>query len=353
MKLKKYELVRAIDKAKSVVPKKPVKPALGGVLVSKGYLTAASPEMTIQVKLEGAEDESFIIPTKAFDLIKNLPEGDIDIECDAKNVVTIRMDKIKNSYQSFPAEDFVYRKMNDGGENETVLPGKSFMEGLSHVIYAVADKSPGHPVLEGVYFESEGKHLNLAATDGHVLCWDRIDADGIPSLKLIVPKAAAKKLISMGMDDDVSLSYDENSAIFRTDSYTVYTRLIYGDYISYQKMFGDSDSYTITNREELIGAMTRAKMCTDDNVPATFDISGKEISVILRDTVTTYQEKVPVMEEIRKPIKIGFDSRLVLETIKSFTCENITLNFTSPTLPMIVQAEDSDMRALVLPVRLK
>ena len=44
---------------------------------------------------------------------------------------------------------------------------------------------------------------------------------------------------------------------------------------------------------------------------------------------------------------------LVLETIKAFTCENITLNFSSPSTPMIVQAEDSDMKALVLPVRLK
>ena len=108
MKLKKYELVRTIDKVKSVVQKNPQIPALGGVLIKEGYAIAANGEMTIQVKLEGAESESFIVPMKAFDLIKNLPEGDVEITCDDKDVVTIQTEKIKNSYQSFPAENFMY-----------------------------------------------------------------------------------------------------------------------------------------------------------------------------------------------------------------------------------------------------
>ena len=76
-------------------------------------------------------------------------------------------------------------------------------------------------------------------------------------------------------------------------------------------------------------------------------------NVILQDKVTNYREKIMLKSPIEKPICIGFDSRLVLETIKAFTCENITLNFSSPSAPMIVQAEDSDMKALVLPVRLR
>ena len=49
MKVKKYELVRIIDKLKSVVQKNTVHPALGGVLVKEGYLIAANGEITIQV----------------------------------------------------------------------------------------------------------------------------------------------------------------------------------------------------------------------------------------------------------------------------------------------------------------
>ena len=335
MKLKKYELVRAVDKVKSVVQKNPQTPALGGVLIKEGYAIAANGEMTIQVKLEGTEGESFIIPMKAFDLIKNLPEGDVE------------------SYQSFPAENFMYDK-TETGEEGIVLPGALLMEAISHALYAAADKSPGRPELEGIYLEGENDNLNLAATDGHVMCWDQINAvSGVSGLKLIVPKTAAKKLTSMGMDDDITLLHDANSAIFKTDAYLIRTRIRDGKFVPYQKMFVNMENYAIVNREELIGAMTRAKMCTDESVPAEFDIDGEEINVILQDKVTNYREKIMLQSPIEKPIRIGFDSRLVLETIKAFTCENITLNFSSPSTPMIVQAEDSDMKALVLPVRLK
>lgn len=353
MKLKKYELVRSIDKVKSVVQKNPQIPALGGVLFKDGYVIAANGEMTIQVKLESAGSESFIIPMNAFDLIKNLPEGDVKITCDSKNVVTIQTQKIKNSYQSFPAENFMYDKISSGGEEGIVLPGHLLMEAISHTLYAAADKSPSRPEFEGIYLEGKEDNLNLAATDGHVMCWDQINAiSGVSGLKLIVPKTAAKKLSSMGMDDDVTLSYDKNGAIFKTDAYLIRTRIRNGQFIPYQKMFVNMQNYAIVNREELIGAMTRAKMCTDESVPAEFNIDGNEINVILRDKVTNYHEKVMLKSPIEKPICIGFASRLVLETIKAFTCENITLNFSSPYAPMIVQAEDSDMKALVLPVRL-
>lgn len=51
MKVKKYELVRIIDKLKSVVQKNTVHPALGGVLVKEGYLIAANGEITITLQI--------------------------------------------------------------------------------------------------------------------------------------------------------------------------------------------------------------------------------------------------------------------------------------------------------------
>ena len=63
-------------------------------------------------------------------------------------------------------------------------------------------------------------------------------------LKLIVPKATAKKLISMGVIDYVTLTYTKNSAVFKSDEYTIYTRLIEGKYFAYQKMFTEGEINT-------------------------------------------------------------------------------------------------------------
>ena len=89
MKIQKSELAQKINKIKSVVPKKSTMPILQGILVKDGYLIANNMEMTIKAKIEGAEGECFIIPMKAFDLINNLPNGEIEIVA-ANNNITIK-----------------------------------------------------------------------------------------------------------------------------------------------------------------------------------------------------------------------------------------------------------------------
>ena len=135
--------------------------------------------------------------------------------------------------------------------------------------------------------------------------------------------------------------------------YTIYTRLIEGKYFAYQKMFTEGEINTCASRTALIGAMTRAKMCTEEKQPAVFQIEDDVLNISIRDKLADYQEQVPLQETVCKSIRLGFDSRLVLETLKAFTCDNIALGFTSPRTPMIVEAEDSDMKAMVLPVAIR
>ena len=120
-----------------------------------------------------------------------------------------------------------------------------------------------------------------------------------------------------------------------------------------QKMFTEGEINTCASRTALIGAMTRAKMCTEEKQPAVFQIEDDVLNISIRDKLADYQEQVPLQETVCKSIRLGFDSRLVLETLKAFTCDNIALGFTSPRTPMIVEAEDSDMKAMVLPVAIR
>ena len=225
MKVQKYEIARVIDKLKSIVQKNDQFPALGGILVKDGYLIASNSEITMKVKLEASEGSYFIIPMKAFDLIKNLPDGEIDISATDKNVVMIKIGAIKNKYQSYPPEEFNFDITEDPEADGVELNGKKIMEAISHVIYAAADGG-ANTQMTGIYFEGTDSGVSLAALDGHMVAVDSVKAEGAKDMKLIVPKATAKKLISMGVIDDVTLTYTKNSAVFKSDEYTIYTRLI-------------------------------------------------------------------------------------------------------------------------------
>lgn len=353
MKIMKYELVLAIDRVRSVVTKNPQFPALEGILVRDRYLTASNAELTVQVNIENETGTPFILPMKAFDLIKNLPEGEVELlPNEAGNSVTIKMDKIKNTYQTYPAEQFAFYK-GDAPETEGVtLPGKEIMEMFGHVLFAAADKATNQ-MMGGILLEWTGGRLNVVALDGHVLAWDSMSTAESVNMSIIIPKSAIRKILSMGMLDDITVTCDKSSAIFRSKDYTIYSRLIDGEYFKYNKMFVSADNYTITEKKTLVDAITRAKMCVDDNVPTVFDLQGDELHLSAAYSTTSYAETVKMQSEIITPLRIGFNPKLVLESVKAFTCEDITLNFINPKSPMIIEASDSDMKVLVLPVAIR
>lgn len=120
MKMQKAVLAQKIGKLKSVVPKRGQNEALRGILVKDGYLTANNMEMMVKIKIEGIEDEPFIIPERAFDLINNLPDGELEITAAPKNTITIKADKIKNKYQTLEPDSFPCATVQEQGEEITV-----------------------------------------------------------------------------------------------------------------------------------------------------------------------------------------------------------------------------------------
>ena len=66
-----------------------------------------------------------------------------------------------------------------------------------------------------------------------------------------------------------------------------------------------------------------------------------------------YTEDISTQIDVGDGLKIAFDPTLVMECVKAFECENISISFTSRKHPAIIHAEDSDMTALVLPVNFK
>lgn len=350
MRIEKAELTKKIDKLKSVVSKNSHNPALVGVLVQDGYLIASNTEMTVKAKLEGIEGENFIIPAKAFDLIKNLPDGEVEITENNKNLITIKMGKIKNSYQSFPTDEYSYSadRIAEGGSSMKIQ-SRNLKESMAHVLYAVPVQN-SNIIMTALYLEASNGKLNFVGLDGHVLAWDRQDFEG--EFKLLLPRGAVEKLLTLEMSGEVLIEYDNHSAIFRSEGYEIFTRLIEGKYFAYEKIFEELPMQTGVKRVEMLDAITRAKICTDEKTPTKFEIEGDSLKLSIKDSTADYSEVIQLNTPVENLV-IGFNSRLVLETIKAFSCEEISLSFGGEKLPMIVKACDSEMQAVVLPVQLQ
>ena len=349
MKIQKTELAQKINKIKGVVPKKTTMPVLKGILVKDGYLIANNMEMAVKEKLEGTEDECFIIPEKAFDLINNLPDGEIDISISDNHTMTIKADKIKNKYQTMDPEPFPITSI-DEEESELTIKADLLLESMKRVSYAISSQEVNNTMSSMCLQAAEGQ-LNFVGLDGHVLAWDKVDYDG--EFELLIPKNTVDKLKTLGLTGDVRIRHSKSEAVFVTDDFEIYTRLVEGEYYKYKRMFTDLPLHTVVSRVELLNAMTRAKMCTDDRCPVRFELQGNQLNLTIKDPITDYHETVDLQEELPESLIIGFDAKLVLETLKAFDCDNVGISFHSPKMPMIVEAEDSDFKTIVLPVAIK
>ena len=349
MKIQKVELAQKINKIKGVVPKKTTMPVLQGILVKDGYLIANNMEMSVKAKIEGIEDECFIIPMKAFDLINNLPNGEVEITPDGTNI-TIKAAKIKNKYQTMDPSLFPDAEVPGENEHEIVLDSKALLESMKRVSYAIPLQA-ANKTMSSLCLQATGGWLNFVGLDGHVLAWDKIEYDG--EFELLIPKSTIEKMLSVGLEGNVSIRHNKVAAVFVTDEYEIYTRLADGDYYKYQNMFNELPLRTVITRTELLDAMVRAKMCTDERSPVRFEISEATMNIIIKDNTTDYHETITLQEALEEQLTIGFDTRLVIETLKAFDCENVGVQLMGAKHPMIVEAEDSDFKTIVLPVAIR
>lgn len=311
MKIQKTELATKLNQIKGVVPKKTTMPILQGILVKEGYLIANNLEMTVKAKLEGTEGECFIIPERAFDLINNLPDGEVDISVSNGNTMTIRADKIKNKYQTMDPEPFPVADI-DGEGSEFTLKAGQLLESVKRVSYAIPQQG-GNATMSTMCLQAKDGQLNFVGLDGHVLAWDKIDYDG--EFELLIPKNTIDKLKTLGLTGEVRIRHSNAMAIFATEDFEICTRLVQGEYYKYQNMFKELPLHTVISRKELLDAMVRAKMCTAEKCPVKFEIAGSQLGLSIKDQTTDYHETVDLQEDISEELTIGFDARLVIETL--------------------------------------
>ena len=168
-----------------------------------------------------------------------------------------------------------------------------------------------------------------------------------------ITKNTIDKLKTLGLTGEVRIRHSNAMAIFATEDFEICTRLVQGEYYRYQNMFKELPLHTVISRKELLDAMVRAKMCTAEKCPVKFEIAGSQLGLSIKDQTTDYHETVDLQEDISEELTIGFDARLVIETLKAFDCDNVGISLQGPKMPMIVEAEDSDFKTIVLPVAIK
>lgn len=353
MKIEQREIAKELKKLKSITPNSKITET-NGVLFSKNMLVANNLEITITAKLDVETDEMFIIPLKAIDYIESLPAGLITITLD-RNRLHIKSNFGESSFSTFDVNDFPQFNNIDYQSKEAGLryDGAALADAINSVLYACSDNSL-KPVMTGVLLQGDGDHLNIVGCDGYRLAWNQIDYKG--ELEVVVPKSTIQKVLSLGLQGGIELyDIDNKKAVFKTDKYTVYTRLLEGKYINYSEFFEEDgyDTKASVKRMDLLESVSRSVICSGDKINAKTILENTEdgnLSINTKSDIAEFQETVNTFSKIKNGMKIAFNPKLLIESLKASDEDNIDI-FYKDSLKA-VWLFDGNIKQLVLPVRL-
>ena len=353
MKIEKSVLEAAISRVKSLVPSKQQNPAMEGVLVKNGTMTAYNGMIGMTVRVEIPKDETMVMPAALLDLVPKLPDGSIELVRDAdSSSILVRAGKTRTKIQCHAPSEFPELPKLSGDQGETELEGKELLKAIRHCLFAVATADT-KPALTGMLLDAADGYLNFAASDAYRIARYRTASKG--ELHCIVPRQALQAIAGMRLDGKVKLTYTRRHAMVTTEDCTVVALLLEVDFIpDYNKLLEEKEHKVKCKADALLEALDRAIALSGTKVTrCVLQMTGSGIVVQNQSATSDYAELIPIETEEGVPVKellIGFNANLLLDCLRTFKGETITFSYKEPLDPVALTA--GELSVLCLPIRM-
>ena len=193
----KEKLLEALQQVQNVVSTRTTLPILSNVLLQANetelYLTTTDLDVGVRGTCEAHVDKAgaTTLPARrVFNIIRELPSSEIQIDVDGKNAASIRSGQSFFKILGLPEDEFPPLPKFEGAKVVTMRQ-KDLRDGLRKTSYAISTDETRY-VLNGVLFSFKDNKLTLVATDGRRLAMAEIELEFPRSHEsdLIIPTKA-------------------------------------------------------------------------------------------------------------------------------------------------------------------
>lgn len=331
-------------------------PALSGVLLELGdedlALTTTDLELTTRARVAiTGEAGEIVVPARLLaDIVRNLPAEDVEIVSE-NGTVRVAGGRARFDLRSLQAEDFPKVQAADDAK-ELTIDSAQLARALGQVVPA-ASKDETRPVLTGVLFEGDGDALRVVATDSYRLAVRTIEAPGAGDLKLLVPSRAVGEVARLAEEGEVRVEASTSQVGFHLGSVLVQSRLIEGEFPSYQQLLPDDlPSHLTIDREPFLGALKRVAVLAQDATPVFIEFEEGRIRISCQS-----QGVGDAVEEIDgdyegDSMRVAFNPQYLEAGIEAVQGDQARIELSDPQRPAVVRGPESgDFTYLLMPIR--
>ena len=175
---------------------------------------------------------------------------------------------------------------------------------------------------------------------------------------IVIPSRNLLEFIKI-IDDEVEnieLHIFNNKILIKSDNIIFQSRLISGTYPNTSNLLPEEFILNINvGVSELYSVIDRASILTIDKEKniVTFEIDGNKLYVKSSSAeIGRVEEKMNIEKDNNENIKISFVAKYMMDALKSFNSDSVTISFVGEVKPIILKtSEDEGLTQLVLPIR--
>ncbi len=376
----KSTICNAVAPLMGAVSNKNTIAAIEGLLITTSgdnacVITSFDLEKGFRVKINAKVNESgsYIINGIRFNqIIRAMPEGDINISVDGRNTVKISGGKSEFELSALDGADFPSLP-EFKSEIRFTINQEVFRQMIQRTAFAVAHNET-RAILNGAYIVFSEEGIKIAACDGNRLavreqkCEILSIGEKQPQASFILPGKTLSELVKILKDpgEMVTVSVTRRNAVFECGGLLFFSRIIEGEYLDYGKFIPTSSKIICKiETERLIKSLERAFLVseekTSDNtknyVKCKFENDMLKISSVSASGRVYDEITIETLEKgTEDGIEIGFDCLYLLEALRATGTENIICGMNTPLSAMVIkpiEKTNDDFLYLVLPIRMK
>ena len=356
-------------------------PAIEGICIEAKHpdtcvLTTYDLEKGLRVTINAKviEEGCYIINAQKFNQTMRVMDGEeVSLTVDKNMTAVIESGKSSHKMIALKGSEFPELPLLESERGFSLSAG-TLREMLGKTMYAMGVNDQ-RPVLNGTFFEVSDNGLLLVSCDSFKLAKCRINtavenrnADGSDlRYRFIIPVKTVNelyKLISGDADAEVRIHMMRKHIIFYIGELIFFSRLVDGEYIDFDRIIiRQHKIYVTLDREELISALERAALITEERVAGSvrshvkLQLEGGLLKILAASAAGSTYDEIEVEQE-GGDILIAFNNRFLIDSVRACECDRVRLALSSPLTSVNIEpaeggSESCEDLFMILPVRMK
>ena len=369
-KIKKNVLQEKLNDVSKAISSKNIIPILTGIKFEltkdKLILTASDNDITIETYVE-VDKENLIVDKVGsiiikgryiLDIVRKMNSEFIDIEVIDGNKILIYNSNSEFNLNGINVKEYPVINL-DLTTDPIIISKENFKMLINKTSYA-ASNDESRIMLTGIDFKINDNLLECAATDSYRLAYIKLLLDNkYKNVEVVIPNKNLLELMKLINDSEgnIEIHIFSNKVIFKFDEIIFQSRIISGtagEYPSISKLISEDSNFVVTiNKYDFYGMIDRASILNNDrdNNIVTLEINKKDMKITSMSLEIGKVEETYVID-CNEKIKISFNSKFMLDSLKTIDTENVKLFFIDEIRPIILKEENNDnLLQLISPTR--